>query len=132
VGEAMLAIGELNLFDIRERAIASVQLQILAPQSNLAQEIIFSGVGKHGKIGDRSCDSIRFTALSPREGRRLRRRLGELNEQDLKDLLEDMLAERRNSQKGKIHYGIFKSSYLSFAIENEAEIAELFANFTGF
>ncbi|MEG4087505.1 hypothetical protein [Microcoleus sp. POL10_C6] len=113
----MLAIGELNLFDIRERAIASVQLQILAPQSNLAQEIIFSGVGKHRKIGDRSFDLIRFTALSPREGRRLRRRLGELNEQDLKDILEDMLAERRNSQKGKIYDGILKSSYLSFAIE---------------
>jgi hypothetical protein len=31
----MLAIGELNLFDMRESAIASLQLQILAPQSNL-------------------------------------------------------------------------------------------------
>jgi hypothetical protein len=65
--------------------------------------------------------------LSPREGRRLRRRSGKLNEQDLKDILEDRLAERRNSHKGKIHYGILKSSYLSFAIEDEAEIAELFA-----
>lgn len=76
----MLAIGELNLFDIRERAIARVQPQIFAPHSNLVQEIIFSGVGKHRKTGDRSLDSsIRFTALSPREGRRLRRRSGELN-----------------------------------------------------
>lgn len=43
-----------------------------------------------------------------------------------------MLAERINSQKGKINYGILKSSYLSLAIEDEAEIAELFAQFTGF
>lgn len=42
-----------------------------------------------------------------------------------------MLAERINSQKGKINYGILKSSYLSLAIEDEAEIAELFAQFTG-
>jgi len=111
---------------------ARPQPPIFAPQSNFVLEIIFSGVGKHGKTRDRSFDLIRFTALSPREGRRLRRRSGELNEQDLKDILEDMLAERRNSQKGKINYGIFKSSYLSFAIKDEAEIAELFAQLTGF
>lgn len=56
-------------------------------------------------------------------GRRGRRTSGEFNEQEVKDILEDMLAEPRNSQKGKIHYGILRSSYLSFAIEDEAEIA---------
>jgi hypothetical protein len=82
-------------------------------------------------------DKLRYIIATIRdglseEGRRLSRRSGELNEQDLKDILEDMLAERKKSQKGKIHYGILKSSYLSFAIEDEAEIAELFAQFIGF
>jgi len=88
------------------------------------------------KLEARWRDKLRYVIATIRdglseEGRRLSRRSGELNEQDLQDILEDMLAERKNSQKGKIHYGILKSSYLSFAIEDEAEIAELFAQFTG-
>ena len=66
------------------------------------------------------------------DGRKFYRKRVKLNEQDLKDFLQDMLEERINSQKGKIHYGILESSYLGFAIEDEAEIAELFAQFTGF
>lgn len=66
------------------------------------------------------------------EGRRLQRKTNKLNEQDLKDILQDMLEECMNSQTGKIHNGILKSSYLSFAIEDEAEITELLAQFRGF
>jgi hypothetical protein len=42
-----------------------------------------------------------------------------------------MLEDHINSQKGKIHNGILESSYLSFAIEDEAEIEALFKQVTG-
>ncbi|MDD1415447.1 hypothetical protein MEN41_12630 [Dolichospermum sp. ST_con] len=88
------------------------------------------------KLEARWHDKLRYVIGTIRdslsgEGRRLRRRGGELNEQDLKDILEDMFVEYRSSPKGKIHYGILQSSYLSFAIADEAEIAELLTQFTG-
>lgn len=88
------------------------------------------------KLEARWHDKLRYVIGTIRDalsegGRRFHQRSVELNEQDLKDILEDML-ECRNSQKGKIHYSILNSSYLSFAIEDEAEIAELFAQFTDY
>ncbi|MBW4680607.1 MAG: hypothetical protein KME19_10880 [Microcoleus vaginatus WJT46-NPBG5] len=88
------------------------------------------------KLEARWHDRLRYVIGTIRDGlsgdgRRWRRKVVELNEQDLKDFLQDMLEDCINSQKGKIHYGILKSSYLSFAIEDEAEIAELFTQFTG-
>jgi len=40
------------------------------------------------------------------EVRRLQRKTNKLNEQELKDILQDMLEDHINSQKGKIHNGI--------------------------
>lgn len=65
------------------------------------------------------------------EVRRLQRKTNKLNEQELRDILQDMLEDHINSQKGKIHNGILERSYLSFAIQDEAEIETLFKQVTG-
>jgi hypothetical protein len=68
------------------------------------------------------------------EGRRLQKFGHQLNEEalreELKEMLEDMLARTRE-KRGERHGYVLKSSYLSFALQEPGEFLLLLIDFVG-